>query len=64
MPLLNADFRERALSEWVSALATMLADKQKHTHYSQQGQLRMQDFTHHKMFQKWLTVIEQVMSSR
>ena len=62
MPLLNTNFRQYALGEWVSTLHTMLNDAQKRAHYSAQGQLRMQDFTHDKMFQKWLAVIEQVLA--
>jgi glycosyltransferase involved in cell wall biosynthesis len=64
MPLLNADFRQHALSEWVATLKQLLVNSDKRTHYSQQGAQRMQDFTADKMFRKWLAVIDQVLTKK
>lgn len=62
MPLLDTNFRQQALGEWVTTLRLLLNDPARRAHYSRQGQLRMQDFTAATMFQKWLTVIDQVLS--
>jgi glycosyltransferase involved in cell wall biosynthesis len=64
MPLLNADFRQQALAEWVTTLKQLLADGEKRAHYARQGEKRMQDFTAEKMFSKWLTVIDQVLAKK
>jgi len=61
MPLLDTNFRQGALQEWAKTLDLLLNDEAKRAHYSQQGQLRMQDFTHERMFQKWLAVINNVL---
>lgn len=58
MPLLADPNREQAQDEWVSTLAALLDDAPRLAHYAGQGPLRMQAFTPEKMFQKWLTLIE------
>lgn len=64
MPLLDANFRQDALPEWVATLKLLLTDNEKLAHYARQGELRMQDFTADKMFHKWLTIIEQVLAPK
>ena len=64
MPLLDADFKQTALREWVDTLQLMLNDPERRARYGRQGQVRMQDFSPAKIFQKWLTVIDKVLAKR
>jgi len=64
MPLLDANFRQHALGEWVDTLANLLNDPARRAHYAQLGQQRMQDFTPAKMMDKWLHIIDGVLARR